>query len=280
MPRPIQFATAGQLRAEINARNRERAERGGLAHVVSYGKGQVVLYEENGESHGNFLPASYRAILGNPAWKKRLRKVHTSARTCVPYSAANSRRELDSCCSSDALLMNIFCYPRLLSRPSLLALVGIEAGQKPEFGFHPRVPLTSGHVERTEIDMRLGDLLVEAKLTENDFQRCPKERAHGYRDFGEVFDADLLPQSAQQYFCYQLIRGTLAAHALRLRYCLLCDERRSDLREMFWRVLHAIRPLELRQRCQLLTWQELAAALPATLRRWLRPKYGIESAND
>jgi hypothetical protein len=44
----------------------------------------------------------------------------------------------------------------------------------PEFGFRARVPLANGKFDRTEVDMRLGDLLIEAKLTESNFQRAPK----------------------------------------------------------------------------------------------------------
>jgi hypothetical protein len=41
--------------------------------------------------------------------------------------------------------------------------------------------------------MRLGDLLVEAKLTEGDFQRAEKAKVLRYRDFLEGFDEDRLP---------------------------------------------------------------------------------------
>lgn len=72
--------------------------------------------------------------------------------------------------SSDALLMNIFCYPGLTKRRELSLRLGTEIGDLPQFGFKPRIPLTSGFVERTEIDMKLGPVLFEAKLTESDFQ--------------------------------------------------------------------------------------------------------------
>ena len=48
--------------------------------------------------------------------------------------------------------------------------MGTGTGNLPEFGFKPRIPLTSGSIERTEIDMKLGSVLFEAKLTEADFQ--------------------------------------------------------------------------------------------------------------
>jgi len=42
--------------------------------------------------------------------------------------------------------------------------------------------------------MRWGDLLVEAKLTENDFQIREASIVETYRDLEEVFDIDLLPR--------------------------------------------------------------------------------------
>ena len=38
------------------------------------------------------------------------------------------------------------------------------------FGYRARVPLSNGRADRTEVDFRLGVPLIEAKLTENDFQ--------------------------------------------------------------------------------------------------------------
>ncbi len=42
--------------------------------------------------------------------------------------------------------------------------------------------------------MRVGTLLVEAKLTESDFQTRAAALVEAYRDFDEVFDRDLLPR--------------------------------------------------------------------------------------
>jgi hypothetical protein len=44
---------------------------------------------------------------------------------------------------------------------------------------------------------------------------------------------------------------------------------------MWYQVLRAVRPAELRCRLKLLTWQELAAVVPADLQRFLAEKYGI-----
>ena len=177
--------------------------------------------------------------------------------------------------SSDALLMNIFCYPRITSRADSCNLLGIETGSRPEFGFRPRMPLLSGVVERTEIDMKLGNTLVEAKLTEADFQVQRAELVEGYRDFREVFACRRLPRIGKKYVAYQLIRNVLAAYALDLDFCALTDARRPDLIEDWYAVVCCVRSAELRVPCKVLTWQELAGGLPRVLQNFLNVKYGI-----
>ncbi len=181
--------------------------------------------------------------------------------------------------SSDALLMNIFCYPGVTKRRELSLLLGTDIGDLPEFGFKPRVPLTSGHVERTEIDMKLGSVLFEAKLTEADFQSQNAAIVEGYRDLEDVFDCSNLPRRDREYVSYQLLRNVLAAHALDLSFCLLLDARRPDLLEDWYEILRCIRTSELRSRCKVLTWQGLVEFLPGSLRRFLDLKYDIVPTN-
>jgi len=57
------------------------------------------------------------------------------------------------------------------------------------------VPLRSGRFDRTEVDMRWGSLLAEAKLTESDFQVRAGAIVEAYRDFDEVFERELLPRA-------------------------------------------------------------------------------------
>ncbi len=237
-------------------------------------------------------------------------------------------RELDSCMSSDALLMNVFCTPGVAESAAVRGMLGVDAAEVPVFGWKARVPLASGKFDRTEVDMRWGDLLVEAKLTERDFQTRRAEVLEAYRDFDEVFDREVLPQVEMRikrlrkavefpeeftqeweepgafseaeaamlaaeyqsaievrgdapanfergYAGYQLIRNVLAAHALGSRFCVIHDERRPDLREAWFRVMAAVRSAGMRTRLKVLTWQELAAALPDGLRGFLDVKYGI-----
>jgi len=209
---------ASQLRQELNARNVGYARSRGLSHVSSYGENAVVVYEPCNRSHGNFLDVTYRAILRNPAWNRRLGKIHASAAHHLP-KADHRWRELDSSMSSDALLMNVFCHPG--SPKSACSILGVQSGESPLFGFRAHVPLVNGHSDRTEVDMKLGSLLVESKLTESGFQTKAAEVVEGYRDFREVFDRGMLPKWRKKYASYQLIRNVLAAHALGLSFCVL-----------------------------------------------------------
>jgi hypothetical protein len=183
--------------------------------------------------------------------------------------------ELDSCTSSDALLMNIFCHPSLQRNRGIAVLLGTQPNLHAAFGYKARVPLVSGRFDRTEIDLRLGDVLIEAKLTESDFQFAQKNVLHTYRDFSAVFDSPQLPQSATHYFSYQLLRNVLAAHALQCSFCALIDARRPDLQDAWYEVMKCVIPVELRTRLRIATWQEVAQAASPKLRDFLAVKYGI-----
>lgn len=271
-----QYAT--RLRQELCSRNASYAAMHQLPHVTSYGEMPVVIYQASacGTKHGNFIPASYRALGRWPQWKRRFEKVHSQAGRAFPKTDCASK-ELDSSMSSDALLMNIFCYPGVTKRRELSLMLGTEVGDVPEFGFKPRIPLTSGFVERTEIDMKLGPVLFEAKLTESDFQTQKAEIVEGYRDLKDVFEIRRLPRRTQEYVSYQLLRNVLAAHSLKLSFCVLLDARRPDLREQWYTVMSCVRPMDLRTRCKVVTWQELTTFLPLALQRFLDSKYGINS---
>ncbi|MGB6974961.1 MAG: hypothetical protein WBD67_09795 [Terracidiphilus sp.] len=310
---------AGGLREEICARNREFAR--GRAHVESYGEPPVVVYAPEDGRHGNFMDASYAAICARAGWMRRFDKVHTGARQ-LP-KAERRWRELDSCASSDALLMNVFCHPGTLKRAEVRGMLGVPEGAELEFGWRARVPLANGRADRTEVDMRLGDLLVEAKLTEADFQVREARVVEAYRDFDAVFERQRLlrvemrktrrraavefPEAFTQeweeaaeddaaarefqaeiaanareeelfeagYAGYQLIRNVLAAEATGMRFCVVHDARRPDLREAWFAVMAAVRRSELRVRLTVLTWQELAAVLDEEAREFLEVKYGI-----
>lgn len=268
IPKPI------GLRTELSL----RAMRWAAQHALHYERTDAavpsIVFPRNERSHGNFSPQAFAAICARPEWARRLSKVHTASRR-VRARADWRWMELDCAASSDALLMNVFCFPGALESAAVRALLGIERGALPEFGVKPRTPLLANKRDNTEIDMRIGKLLVEAKLTESDFQTARPALVERYRDLEEVFDADELPHRAGRVLGYQLIRGTLAAHATGGDFCVLCDARRPDLAELWYRVIRAVRPFDLRCRLKLLTWQELAAAAPPELANFLADKYGI-----
>ncbi|MES2390515.1 MAG: hypothetical protein V4555_02660 [Acidobacteriota bacterium] len=268
-PNPMSSAS---LRRELSARNVARAAE--HDHDLSYGTVPSVIYAAESSGHGNFLAASYRRITADPQWSARLQKAYT-ADEWVPRAQDRRRSELDCAASSDALLMNVFCYPGLLRRSGVCALLGIEPGWRPEFGVRAGLPMRKDEVDRTEIDMRVGDLLVEAKLTETGFGRASRERVLRYDGVAETFDLEALPWGSAGLAGYQLVRGVLAAQHHNARFLLLCDGRRADLHDTWLRVLGAVRSYDLRSRMGLLTWQELASVTPPVVQRFLGQKYGI-----
>lgn len=326
-----------ELRRELGRRGRIWAQ--GRAHVESYGDPPVIVFAPENGKHGNFFDASYAAICARPDWLRRFDKIHAQGRA-IPKAESGPEgepprrwRELDSSMSSDALLMNVFCAPGVAEDGSVRAALGVAGNATPEFGWKARVPLKNGRFDRTEVDMRWGGLLVEAKLTEADFQTREAAIVEGYRDFGDVFDKELLPrleiraarrrlavEFAEEftqewedvgreetdlmeaaavarefqtaivdrareaepfeagYRGYQLIRNVLAAYAEGSSFCVIHDERRPDLSEMWFEVMAAVKIAEMRVRCKVLTWQELAALVPADLAEFLEAKYGIDAA--
>jgi hypothetical protein len=320
---------AAELRRELGARSRLWAV--GRAHVESFGNPPVIVYPPQNGRHGNFFDASYAEITARPEWLRRFEKIHAQGRALPKPESARRWRELDSSMSSDALLMNIFCSPAVVESAPVRNALGVDGESVPVFGWKARVPLAPGpggqvRFDRTEVDMRWGGLLVEAKLTEGDFQTRAARIVEGYRDFDAVFERDLLPrveirearrrtavefaeeftqeweepaadeaaarefqadivarareaESAEPgYQGYQLIRNVLAAYAEGCSFCVIHDERRPDLREAWFKVMSAVKSAEMRVRCMVLTWQELAAFLPEELQDFLDLKYGIVRA--
>jgi hypothetical protein len=319
---------AAELRRELGARNRLWAR--GREHVESYGAEPVIVYAPSGDGrHGNFFDDSYAAIQARPEWMRRFDKIHAQGRALPKAESgpngelARRWRELDSSMSSDALLMNVFCAPGVRDSAMVRNALGVDGEDAPVFGWRARVPLASGRFDRTEVDMRWGGLLVEAKLTEGDFQTRAARIVEGYRDFDAVFERELLPRvelratrrrlavefaeeftqewegeavnedvarefqagivvrareaepAEAGYAGYQLIRNVLAAYAEGCSFCVIHDERRPDLREAWFEVMAAVKSAEMRVRCKVMTWQELAALVPDELREFLELKYGI-----
>jgi hypothetical protein len=55
----------------------------------------------------------------------------------------------------------------------------------------------------------------------------------------------------------------------------MMDDRRPDLREAWYAIMRCVQVHDLRLRCKVLTWQELAESLPTNLQKFLDEKYGI-----
>jgi hypothetical protein len=266
------------LRRELAQRAQAYADKHGMSCYSSLGTDPAVLFvpSEDGMRHGNFLDETFAAIGANPAWARRLHKAHAQ-RSALPVERRTEAMEPDSCNSSDALLMNVFCHPGFLDRKEVVEFLGLPTMgvASLDFGFFARVPLERG-TDRTEVDLRVADLLVEAKLTESHFQTKAPSVVLRYRELGEVFDVGALAKLPNGDFDnYQLIRNVLAAYALKCRFLLLCDQRRPDLVERLSTVLRAVLDRDLRARCKLSYWQELAAVAPKPLRAFLDEKYGI-----
>lgn len=89
--------------------------------------------------------------------------------------------------------MNCFCYPG--ARGRILQALGLPVHDLiPEFGFKAELPLNDGTSDGTEIDMRLGDLIFEAKLTEADSTTCPKIARRATGDFSMYSTRICCPQ--------------------------------------------------------------------------------------
>ena len=266
---------AAKLRAELAQRAKRFANTQGVTYYESLGASPTVLFPADPDRlrHGNFIEKSYAAILANPVWGKRLEKVH-SQRRALPENRRDNARELDSSNSSDALLMNCFCYPGAAERIFQSFLPSLPTGEL-EFGVAGRVPLRSGESDTTELDMRAGSVIFESKLTEADFTKCPRTHVEKYSNLASVFDVTLLPQTDEAHQSYQLIRNVLSASTHDYYFVLLCDGRRPDLLHEWWQVHAAIRTGDQRKRCTFLLWQEVASACSPPLREFLHAKYGM-----
>jgi len=321
------------LRRDLSARANHLALTQKLLHDLSPGATPVVIFgrDEQGR-HGNFHPASDTSICANPAWLRRLAKPHTASRRSRVRKDWQWM-ELDSANSSDALLMNIFCHPGVFNghtlTPAVANLLNVDPTAQPCFGINPGVPLKTQRkrhsklssessdlanliTDRTEIDLQLGNLFLEAKLTESNFQTAAPRLIERYRDLETIFDVTRLPRKilytpaihppVEDYSQledptpehsglekpaplpnptrtlingYQLIRNVLAAFASDTSFCVLCDARRRDLIEIWYSVLSAVHSRTFATRLKLLTWQELSTNLPQDLQQFLEAKYGI-----
>ena len=265
-----------RLRKELAERAKCFATVKGLIHYESLGSSPTVMLPADATTsrHSNFNDESYAAILENESWTDRLKKPHSQRSRVLPEDWREDAKELDSSNSSDALLMNCFCYPEAAERILRDCLCMTPSGSV-EFGVKGKVPLRNGKPDTTELDMCVGNIVCEAKLTESNFTSKCAKTVEEYRDLDDVFDRSLLSPIEGRYENYQLIRNVLAAAEHEYHFVLLCDGRRPDLLHQWWTVHAAIRCPDLRARTHFLLWQEVAETCPAPLREYLHEKYGL-----
>lgn len=211
----------------------------------------------------NFYPKSYysKVCIDN---KKRLDKVH---------SQAEDYKEMQSSNSSDVLLMNIFCHPDILKWKGVTDLLGVNKNDEIEFGWNPQFKNEKdGH--NTEIDMRIGNIIFEAKLTEKDFTAKEFDNVKNYPN-NNCINLEKLKDIKGNITNYQLIRNLLV-----LKWCtdvekffLLIDESRTDLIREFYKVKSTIQCDNLTDKFRFLTWQEIGNKVGADLKTFLDVKY-------
>ena len=217
----------------------------------------------------NFNKPAYDFIKSpeNEKWEKRLKK---------PHSQLKGIKEMQSSNSSDALLMNIFCYPQIKKWKGICDLFKLTEIKDIEFGINPKL-LKNGKLEPTptEIDLVLNDKIIcEAKLTESDFTNKSKESVEEYDKFEGGFNKHYLPQTQKEYSNYQLIRNILALEHYSAFY-LICDARRPDLVKSFYETVRCINDVSLRNRCNIIFWQDIAKSVGRDLRSYLKISYNL-----
>jgi hypothetical protein len=171
--------------------------------------------------------------------------------------------------------MNIFCHPKIGEWKGTRDLFKVNE-IKPIFGLNPGIPLKDGQRDSTEIDLAFGNIFAEAKLTESDFTQKALNVVGNYQALEDVFHFEKLPQKNEKILNYQIIRNILAAFHSDKRHILLCDDRRGDLTRSYYDVVKCIKDVDVKQRCDIIYWQDICRKIGKDLRGFLSEKYGIE----
>jgi len=214
----------------------------------------------------NFFPDSYKATKANRAWNERLAKSHQQVKDVCEMQSSNS---------SDALLMSIFCHPKINAWTGVKKKIFGVDQLHPEFGIKPRVRKSNGKEDSTEIDLAFGDIYAEAKLTETDFTEKEQSVVDEYAGLSDLFHVDSLPKRNGKYLHYQMIRNLLAASQHNKRHFLICDGRRGDLVRSYYEIVSCIKCVAGRKRCGVVLWQEIAGNVGGGLKGFLGEKYGL-----
>lgn len=225
----------------------------------------------------NFHSKSWEIIKNNSSYLKRTLKTHNYKGF---IGIVPKIMEMQSSNSSDALAMNIFCYPDFMKWNGVKKLFGITDFSDIQFGFKAKVKklYSENEEDATEIDIRINDdILIECKLTEDEFTKKDKKEVLKYVMFEKIFHKDKLIQDDNRYSNYQLIRNILAAEQHDSRFILICDIRRPDLAKSFYQTIRCIKDdyIDLRTKCEIIYWQDIAQVVGKELKYFLNEKYRI-----
>ena len=210
-------------------------------------------------------PASFDAIRKNAAWLSRTQK---------PHQNLPGEKEIQSSNSSDALLMNIFCHPKLISWEGVVDVLGFKP-ENPTFGFKALVEKKGTDGDKTEIDMVIGNYFIEAKLTEANFTKKNVVEVNKYGKLDQHFHSNCLPIQNGCYQNYQIIRNLLAAIQHKKQHLLLCDERRPDLARSYMEMVCCLRGQHIRKTCRVVFWQEVQRSCGKNLGLFIQSRYGL-----
>jgi hypothetical protein len=250
---------AADLKSLIRSRSIEYAKK----HSLSYTEFKTAIVFDNVKD--NFLPSSYDCILKKKEWSDRLNKRHPQV---------HNAKEMQSSNSSDALLMNIFCHPKINSWKGIYRLFGV-SDINSKFGMKPELRLKSGRGDRTEIDLAFENIIIEAKLTETDFTQKSVSVVKNYTDVEKIFYFNHLPNNGENIFHYQIIRNIIASVQLNKRHILICDDRRGDMIRGYYDVVKCIKDISIRKNCSIIFWQDIFGSVGRELKQFLSDKYGI-----
>ncbi len=253
------------LKDSINKSTLDYIKEKGISSSKYVKRKSAIVFKtlEDGTENPNFNENSLRHISKNQKWKNRLTKKHTHFK--------DGTLEMASSNSSDALLMNIFCHPKFPTWKGPRSILGF-ANEQPKFGCKPGI---EKHSSPTEIDMTLGDVIYEAKLTETDFTSKDIQTVQRvYPEMEDVFDLEFLSEGDTVKH-YQLLRNIYAAHKKDKSFIVLLDYRRPDLIKALLEVSKAIKFDTLKRKCGFITWQEISRTVGKDLRKFLSLKYGI-----
>jgi hypothetical protein len=102
------------LRRELSQRNLTFAQKHSLEHSCTLAELPTVTYQAMELHHGNFFPASYKAIKANRKWATRLS--NASVQSTAGFHTDGRWTKLAAGASSDALLLKSGVNPATFER--------------------------------------------------------------------------------------------------------------------------------------------------------------------